>query len=117
MVGVAVTGFPTCAVRVVSVLFFFFFQAEDGIRDLTDWSSDVCSSDLEMGMKANLLPTMKLSEVAPTETAANTGGDSSTTANVRNWMECVRSRGKTNANIDAGYSHSEIGRASCRERV
>src|SRR2546430_4357393 len=27
--------------------FFFFFQAEDGIRDLTvDWSSDVCSSDL-----------------------------------------------------------------------
>jgi predicted dehydrogenase len=60
----------------------------------------------EMGMKANLLPTMKLSEVAPTETAANTGGDSSTTANVRNWMECVRSRGKTNAHIDAGYSHS-----------
>src|SRR5205807_3073501 len=28
-------------------LFFFFFQAEDGIRDLQgDWSSDVCSSDL-----------------------------------------------------------------------
>src|SRR5256885_13310123 len=26
---------------------FFFFQAEDGIRDLQgDWSSDVCSSDL-----------------------------------------------------------------------
>src|SRR5436309_2289737 len=63
-------------------------------------------SAAEMGMKANLLPTMKLSEVAPTETAANTGGDSSTTANVRNWMECVRSRGKTNANIDAGYSHA-----------
>ncbi len=60
----------------------------------------------EMGMKANQLPTMKLSEVAPTETAANTGGDSSTTANVRNWMECVRSRGMTNAHIDAGYSHA-----------
>src|ERR1035437_9171335 len=29
------------------VLFcFFFFQAEDGIRDWRDWSSDVCSSDL-----------------------------------------------------------------------
>src|SRR2546430_6392517 len=27
--------------------YVFFFQAEDGIRDLTvDWSSDVCSSDL-----------------------------------------------------------------------
>src|SRR4029079_6390998 len=24
----------------------FFFQAEDGIRDKLDWSSDVCSSDL-----------------------------------------------------------------------
>src|SRR2546428_5785915 len=24
----------------------FFFQAEDGIRDYKDWSSDVCSSDL-----------------------------------------------------------------------
>src|SRR3712207_5365730 len=24
----------------------FFFQAEDGIRDIGDWSSDVCSSDL-----------------------------------------------------------------------
>src|SRR5205085_7940349 len=29
------------------ILIFFFFQAEDGIRDLTvTWSSDVCSSDL-----------------------------------------------------------------------
>ena len=29
------------------VYFFFFFQAEDGIRDCgRDWSSDVCSSDL-----------------------------------------------------------------------
>src|SRR5260370_39396549 len=28
-------------------MFFFFFQAEDGIRDAnSDWSSDVCSSDL-----------------------------------------------------------------------
>src|SRR5438876_8260620 len=29
-------------------LMIFFFQAEDGIRDGTDWSSDVCSSDLEL---------------------------------------------------------------------
>src|SRR3989304_3643102 len=27
-------------------LLFCFFQAEDGIRDVRDWSSDVCSSDL-----------------------------------------------------------------------
>src|SRR2546422_11771748 len=31
------------------LFFFFFFQAEDGIRDCSrDWSSDVCSSDLTM---------------------------------------------------------------------
>jgi hypothetical protein len=29
-----------------------------------------------------------------------------TTANVRNWMECVRSRKTPNASIDAGYAHS-----------
>jgi predicted dehydrogenase len=59
-----------------------------------------------MGMKANLLPAMKLSDAAGTETAANTGADSSTTANVRNWMECVRSRRTPNADIEAGYRHS-----------
>ena len=60
----------------------------------------------QMGMKANELPAMKLSEAAGTETAADTGADSSTTANVRNWMECVRSRKQPNASIDAGYSHA-----------
>jgi hypothetical protein len=60
----------------------------------------------EMGMKPNQLPAMKLSDSAPTETAANTGGDSSTTANVRNWMECVRTRKQPNADIEAGYNHS-----------
>src|SRR3712207_6919845 len=33
--------------EVTSCVVFFFFQAEDGIRDIgVDWSSDVCSSDL-----------------------------------------------------------------------
>jgi predicted dehydrogenase len=60
----------------------------------------------EMGMRPNLLPTMKLSDAARTETAADTGGDPSTTANVRNWMECVRTRQQPNADIEAGYNHS-----------
>src|SRR4030043_2426914 len=34
-------------VRGSCLVLFFFFQAEDGIRDGSrDWSSDVCSSDL-----------------------------------------------------------------------
>jgi predicted dehydrogenase len=60
----------------------------------------------DMNMKANLATPKKLSDVAKTETAANTGADDSTTANVRNWMECVRSRKTPNADIEAGYNHS-----------
>src|SRR5258707_7113904 len=38
----------------MEVLFhFFFFQAEDGIRDWRDWSSDVCSSDLTMAKRTH----------------------------------------------------------------
>src|SRR2546430_7755959 len=34
-------------------VYFFFCQAEDGIRDDCDWSSDVCSSDLELTRSAS----------------------------------------------------------------
>lgn len=61
----------------------------------------------EMDMKANLLPTVSLTQTAAAAvTAAETGDDDMTVANVRNWLECVRSRKTTNAHIDAGYSHS-----------
>jgi predicted dehydrogenase len=60
----------------------------------------------EMDMNANLLPELQLAQAAPVETAANTGADDSTSANVRNWMECIRSRKKPNADVEAGYSHS-----------
>jgi predicted dehydrogenase len=61
----------------------------------------------EMHMPQNLLPEKTLVErAAAAETAANTGADDMTLANVRNWMECVRSRKTPNAHIDAGYSHS-----------
>ena len=64
----------------------------------------------EMKMQANLLPSFSLVEkVEKVATDANTNGghtDSQTNANVRNWMECVRSRKTPNASIHAGYSHS-----------
>lgn len=64
-------------------------------------------SAAEMKMQANLLPSFSLSkEVEETSTAANTGADNQTSANMRNWMECVRSRKTPNASVDAGYSHS-----------
>jgi len=59
-----------------------------------------------MGMKANLLPAQSLAEATPMQTGADTGGDNATNANMKNWMECVRSRKTPNADIEAGYSHS-----------
>jgi predicted dehydrogenase len=60
-----------------------------------------------MGMKANQLRTRALVEKSGgVESGAHAGVDEATSANVRNWMECVRSRKKTNAHIDAGYSHA-----------
>jgi predicted dehydrogenase len=61
----------------------------------------------EMNLPPNLLPKFSLSEsAAKIATSADTGGDLDTSANMRNWMECVRSRKAPNANIEAGYSHS-----------
>lgn len=61
----------------------------------------------EMNMKPNLLPNASLLDSASKiATGSDTGGDADTSANMRNWMECVRSRKTPNASIDAGYSHS-----------
>ena len=60
-----------------------------------------------MGMKENLLSNFSL--VEKTEAVSNdadTHADPQTSANMRNWMECVRSRKTPNASIEAGYSHS-----------
>jgi predicted dehydrogenase len=65
----------------------------------------------EMKMQPNLLPSFSLMDkVEKMDTDANTAagpkGDPQTIANMRNWMECVRSRKTPNASIRAGYSHS-----------
>ncbi len=58
-----------------------------------------------MGLKANLLESFELPKVAMA-TSADTAKDSSTSAHMMNWMECVRSRAKTHAPVEAGYSHA-----------
>jgi predicted dehydrogenase len=60
-----------------------------------------------MGMKANQLRNRPLLEKShEIESGAHAGVDEATSSNVRNWMECVRSRKTPNAHIEAGYSHS-----------
>jgi predicted dehydrogenase len=58
-----------------------------------------------MKLKPNLLDEFELPK-SYVETAANTGGDNMTSAHMRNWMECVRSRNKTNGPVEAGYNHT-----------
>ena len=70
-----------------------------------------------MKMQPNLLPELSLSEVIKVEAGANTGGDALTTAHVKNWMECIRSRKTPNAPVEAGYNHSIatiMANAACR---
>ena len=63
----------------------------------------------EMNLQPNLLTELSLSDpasMAPASTSANTGADHLTSAHMRNWMECVRSRKTPNADVHAGYNHS-----------
>lgn len=61
----------------------------------------------DMNMQPNLLPEVDLTrDTTKVVASANTGGDSLTSAHVRNWMECVRSRKQPNAPVEAGYQHS-----------
>ena len=60
-----------------------------------------------MNLQPNLLPEVDLvKEAVQVVASANTGGDVLTSAHMRNWMECVRSRKQPNAPVEAGYNHS-----------
>src|SRR5690606_14575554 len=60
-----------------------------------------------MGMKENLLPDVNLTDLeVKVAASANTGADKLTSAHMRNWMECIRSRKQPNASVEAGYYHS-----------
>ena len=60
-----------------------------------------------MHMQPNLLPETSLaSPDVKAVASANTGGDPLTSAHMRNWMDCVRSRKQPNAPIEAGYRHA-----------
>src|SRR5215813_4111556 len=63
----------------------------------------------EMQLPADQLGEMSLADPVaktPVVTSANTGADILTSAHMRNWMECVRSRETPHASVQAGYNHS-----------
>jgi predicted dehydrogenase len=59
-----------------------------------------------MGMGPNLLEPASLKSEGAAAVEANMGVDSMTSAHMRNWMECMRSRQEPNGPVEAGYQHS-----------
>src|SRR3546814_5747734 len=84
--------------------FFFFKQKTAYEMRISDWSSDVCSSDLAIGQldPRRTLVIIASKSFTTTEPLAN--------AEVAmNWLR--------DAGVADPVKHVEIGRASCRERV
>src|SRR3546814_6508082 len=86
-----------CFIVVGGILcvFFFFKQKTAYEMRISDWSSDVCSSDLT---RKSLQPQWQV-----------IGG--------RRGIACSRSAGRPSEAQDGAIGCEEIGRASCRERV
>src|SRR3989440_2109304 len=88
-----------------STFFFFFSSRRRHTRSDRDWSSDVCSSDLDPGGEDGLGARRRPADV----TAGFEGHDQGATARA---VACGAQR------LDLGVGTTgQIGRASCRERV
>src|SRR3546814_9274803 len=93
--------YPWCAgILFIDFLFFFFFKQKTAYElRISDWSSDVCSSDL-----SSWSPLLMAGSAA-TRTMAPRDGRTAGLAGVRA------------AAARAALPALQIGRASCRERV
>src|SRR3546814_4091595 len=88
------------------LLFVFFFKQKTAYEmRISDWSSDVCSSDLLGGLHR---------EAAGDDAVA--AGDRRLDARCRDHL-IVEDDGEDAPDVVAGRVAEEIGRASCRERV
>src|SRR5205814_6555530 len=94
---------------------FFFSSRRRHTRCLSDWSSDVCSSDLEEFGRVRCEIVARSGEVIPVDLSAaivtEDGRDTATVGVFRDLREELRRESELQ---DA---RAEIGRASCRERV
>src|SRR5256885_4807122 len=86
---------------------FFFFQAEDGIRDYKVTGVQTCALPISRGGELRRRPHHR--EVR--------GGRARRRAAVRARWSSRRQRAAAGPGRDRGLPGREIGRASCRERV
>src|SRR2546430_11239658 len=92
----------------VVLLVFFFSSRRRHTRFDCDWSSDVCSSDLE-AVNRELVPTI-LERMRPYMEGRQQ-------PRLKNWYILTWPGGGTIGARVVDESRIEIGRASCRERV
>src|SRR3546814_3931927 len=94
--------------------FFFFFKQKTAYEmRISDWSSDVCSSDL-----ASPRPAISARPTATSSIPTSAGSSQGWAGVGETWFQ-----NRTDADAFLASSHvhaaeaSQIGRASCRERV
>src|SRR3546814_1867452 len=88
------------------VLFFFFFKQKTAYEmRISDWSSDVCSSDLQCADRVREIPPQRRIVRLP---AGGAGDDQPRRDPDRATLHPLGA---------GGAGRPEIGRASCRERV
>src|SRR3546814_9333849 len=98
------------------LMFFFFVQKSANEIRISDWSSDVCSSDLgQLGIRAYDLFTAQAADArrlqADVLDAARHGSEHNEVADFKGFVQADGDRCKQVA------ENGQIGRASCRERV
>src|SRR3546814_4405410 len=104
--------FLACSLSYVVCLFFFFKQKTAYEMRISDWSSDVCSSDLMFPQQPVILAT------APTWFRdKNKGRREAFADNPSNMEACFRAHRVRHWQDDNHPQGYQIGRAACRERV
>src|SRR3546814_4541167 len=94
--------------RIVLFVFFFFFKQKTAYEmRISDWSSDVCSSDLE-GSRSGAYLALLATDVLRDRAAGAVAPAAPRFENLK--------KGGTSIAAQQGLG-LEIGRASCRERV
>src|SRR2546430_13430019 len=94
--------------RLLSVFIFFFFQAEDGIRDLTVTGVQTCALPICV---------QKFDSAAISLASVSGGGANRSVAVLDHWTPQNPSNTVPRAIVGDPNQNDQIGRASCRDRV